>query len=234
VIFDFEGTLVDFQWRLEPAERELRLALARLGLEGAEFAAADYSALWNTAAARARSPARLAELRRALYPIYDRWDADALSRWTPRRGAAAVLRRLSAARSRIGLVSNVGRAALGEALERFGFSRWLRPVVSRNDVSRLKPDAEGILAVLREWNLPSDAVLFVGDSRADVLAARGSGLPVAILRGGECGEADFAGTPPDFLLSRLEDMPDLVRAGAGGARDRGPGRPGRSAAKRGV
>jgi phosphoglycolate phosphatase-like HAD superfamily hydrolase len=230
-IFDFEGTLVDFQWRLANAERELRLALARLGLEGGEFATGNYATLWNTAAARYRSPGQVEALRGALCPIYDRWDADALSRWTPRPGAVLVLQRLATAGCAVGMVSNIGRAALGRALERFGFARWLQPVVSRDDVSRMKPDAEGILGVLREWNLPADEVLFVGDSRADVLAARASGLAVAIVRGGECSEADFADAPPDFMLSRLDEIPDLVRAGGGGARDPAPAHPGRGAPK---
>jgi phosphoglycolate phosphatase-like HAD superfamily hydrolase len=216
VIFDFEGTLVDFQWRLEPAERELRLALARLGLEGGEFATGNYATLWNAAAARCRAPNQVEALRLALCPIYDRWDADAFSRWTPRPGAAEALSRLAAAKAKIGMVSNIGRAALGPALERFGLARWLRPVMSRDDVRRMKPDPEGILRVLHEWNLPADEALFAGDSRADVLAARAAGLAVAIVRGGECSEADLAAAPPDVTLARLDEIPDRLRGGRAG------------------
>ncbi|MBV6411676.1 MAG: HAD hydrolase-like protein [Burkholderiales bacterium] len=111
VIFDFEGTLVDFQWR--PAEAE-------------------------------------AELRNALGPVYDRWDADALGRWAPR--------------------------------------------------------PEGIRRVLAELKVAPEEALFVGDSRADVLAARASGIRVAIVRGGECDEADFAALPPDDFVSRLDEI----------------------------
>jgi HAD superfamily hydrolase (TIGR01549 family) len=218
VIFDFEGTLVDFQWRLEPAERELRLALARMGLEGGEFATGNYATLWNAAAARCRAPGEVEALRLALCPIYDRWDADALSRWTPRPRAAEALSRLAAAKARIGMVSNIGRAALGPALQRFGLARWLRPVVSRDEVRRMKPDPEGILRVLNEWNLPAHEVLYAGDSRTDVLAARAAGLAVAIVRGGECSEADLAAAPPDVTLARLEEIPDRLWAGVQGAK----------------
>ncbi|HJS37523.1 MAG TPA: HAD-IA family hydrolase, partial [Burkholderiales bacterium] len=101
-----------------------------------------------------------------------------------------------------------GRAALEQALARFGLARWLRPIVTRDDVGRMKPDAEGVFAVLREWRLPADTVLFVGDSRADVLAARNSGLRVAIVRGGECGDSGLAGAQPDFMLTRLDEIPE--------------------------
>ena len=79
-IFDFEGTLVDFQWQLEPAEAELRRAFAELGFGSAEFARGNYASMWNTAADLLAPQGRMAELRQALCPVYDRWDLDALTR----------------------------------------------------------------------------------------------------------------------------------------------------------
>ena len=210
-IFDFEGTLVDFQWRLAPAEAELRLAFAGLGFGGDEFARGSYSSMWNAAADLLAQQGRMAELRGALCPVYDRWDADALSRWAPRAGAAELLRGIAAGGSRAGMVSNIGRRALGEALGRFGFERWLRPVVSRDEVTWMKPRAEGILRVLARWGAAPAEALFVGDSRADVLGARAAGMPVAIVRGGECDEAAFADAPPDHMVARLEELAGLVR-----------------------
>lgn len=213
VLFDFEGTLVDFQWQLEAAHAELRAAYAALGFDGEEFIRGNYATMWNAAADRLAPQGRMDRLRTALCPIYDRWDADALTRWAPRPGAAALLRQLVSSGLRAGMVSNVGRQALDAALRRFGLAEWLQPVVSRDEVTAMKPRAEGILRVLSEWRLMADEVLFVGDSRADVLGARAAGLRVAIIRGGECVEADFAADPPDFMISRLDELAGLI-AGA--------------------
>lgn len=213
VIFDFEGTLVDFQWRLEAAHRELRAAFAGLGFEGDEFARGNYATMWNAAADLLAPLGRMAELRRALGPIYDRWDQDALSRWAPRAGAADLLRRLAAAGLKVGMVSNIGRTALGDALQRFDLAPWLAPVVSRDDVTSMKPRAEGILRLLADWQLAASDVLFVGDSRADVFGARAARVSVAIIRGGECDEAAFDDNPPDHLISRLGELDELVLAG---------------------
>jgi len=210
VIFDFEGTLVDFQWRLEPAEAELRRAFADLGFDGSDFARANYAGMWNAAADLLAQQGRMAELRRALCPVYDRWDSDALTRWAPRPGVAELLRGLAAGGSRAGMVSNVGLRALTEALSRFDMARWLSPVVTRDDVTWMKPRAEGILRVLADWRLAPGDVLFVGDSRADVLGARAAGMPVAIIRGGECDERAFADTPPDYMVSRLDELARLI------------------------
>jgi len=209
-IFDFEGTLVDFQWRLAPAEAELRSAFAGMGFDGNELARGNYASMWNAAADLFETQGRLAELRRGLGPVYDRWDADALTRWAPRAGALELLRGLAAAGSRAGMVSNIGRRALGEALGRFGYERWLRPVVSRDEVTWMKPRAQGILRVLADWGAAANDVLFVGDSRADVAAARAAGMAVAIVRGGECDESAFADDPPDHVLSRLNELAGLI------------------------
>ncbi len=209
-IFDFEGTLVDFQWQLESGEHELRRAFAKLGFDGDVFANGNYATMWNAAARQYVREGRMAELRQRLFPIYTRWDFDALSRWSPRRGAEQLLYRLVAAGMRLGMVSNVGREALSTALTRFNFAGSLSPVVSRDDVTYMKPDAEGIVRLLSKWQLaPSDA-LFVGDSRADVSGARAAGMKVAILRGRECEEAAFAADPPDYMISQLEDLIDIL------------------------
>jgi len=202
VIFDFEGTLVDFQWRLAEAEAQLRQACTALGFA----AAGNYAELWNAAADTLAPQGRIDELRRTLGPIYDRWDADALARWSPRPGARDLLRRLDEAGIRAAIVSNIGRAALNGALGRFGIERCFAPVVSRDDVTFMKPRAQGTLRALAELEAAPEATLFVGDSRADVLAARAAGLRVAIVRNGECDESAFADLPPDRFVSRLDEI----------------------------
>ncbi len=205
-IFDFEGTLVDFQWQLDPAENELRGAFAKLGFGGEAFTNGNYATMWNAAADQLVQQGRMAELRQALCPIYDRWDLDALTRWAPRPGAAELLCRLVTEGLRVSMVSNIGRKALTRALTRFDFARWLSPVVTRDEVSYMKPRAEGILRVLSDWQVAPGEVLFIGDSRADVFGARAAGMAVAIIRGGECEESDFADVPPDHMISQLDEL----------------------------
>lgn len=206
VIFDFEGTLVDFQWRLDEAHAELRRVFAQLGyaVEG------NYARMWNAAADLALTPDRFDALRRAVSPVYDRWDDEALARWQARAGAAALLQHLADRGIAAAMVSNVGRAALDAALARFDLRQRLRPVISRDDVTRLKPDPQGVEIALAATATPPDAALFVGDSLADVHAARAAGMRVAIIRGGEVREADFAAAPPDWMVGRLDEIAGLV------------------------
>lgn len=211
VLFDFEGTLVDFQWRLEPGETELRNALAALGFDRSQLERESYATMWNRAVKDAEERRR-AELAAKLLPIYDRYDRDALSRWALREDAVELLRRLRRAGLALGIVSNVGREALGRAVCRFGLDTLVHVVFSRNDVTLMKPAGEGIRAAAQALGVPVNEVLMVGDSRADILAARAAGARVAIIAGGESDPATIALTPPDFLFGRLLEVEGLVVA----------------------
>jgi len=83
-------------------------------------------------------------------------------------------------------------------------------VLSRDDVTHLKPNPEGVSAALVAMKTPAQEALFVGDSLADVHAARAVGMRVAIIHGGEAHETAFATAPPDWMVSRLEEVADLA------------------------
>jgi phosphoglycolate phosphatase len=121
-----------------------------------------------------------------------------------------LLCRLVAGGARVGMVSNVGRAALISALIRCDLARWLSPIVTRDEVTYMKPNAEGIARVLSHWQVAAGDALFIGDSRADVFGARAAGMPVAIIRGGECEESAFADAPPDHLISQLDELVERI------------------------
>ncbi len=213
VVFDLEGTLVDFQWHLDEAEAELREALRQLGFAPDAFAGESYATMWNRALTLPGAPADEATLRARLGPIYDRYDADALSRWQARPGAAELLDRLAPSGRRLGMVSNIGRAALQPVVDRFGFAPHLDPVISRDDVRLLKPAGEGIVRCLTAWDLEPERVLMVGDSRSDLGAAREAGTRVAIVLGGEVPREGFAADPPDVFLEGLADLDGVLQPG---------------------
>ena len=51
---------------------------------------------------------------------------------------------------------------------------YFNPIVLASHVSRPKPAPEGALLILRQWNLPPEQVLFIGDSSSDKGAAEGA------------------------------------------------------------
>lgn len=210
VFFDMEGTLVGFEWLLEEGQAALRHELTRRGFPKGMFDQDTYATMWNRALRDPDAPLDEAGLRRHLGPVYDRYDLDALSRWTLRTGAAECVAGLRRGGFSVAVVSNIGRRALAPALEKLGLGDAFELVLSRDEVRFMKPDGEGLRRALAHFRLAPEDALFVGDSRTDILAARDVGVKVAIVTGGESDQRALSIDPPDYVIASLADVASLV------------------------
>jgi len=208
VLFDFEGTLVDFQWDLKGAVQEVLQRLNALGFPVDRLQGKKYSILKNQAMAIASEIGQSPEqVKEEIDSIYDRFDADALLRWSLRPQAKEFLSSLKTSDIRTGLVSNVGEKAIEEGIKKLGLSSLFNILVSRNDVRHLKPNGEGIRLALKSLNIAKEKALFVGDSIDDIQAAKEAGLRVIIILGGENPRPDLLSGRPDFLI---DDYGELI------------------------
>ena len=209
-VFDFEGTIVDFQWRLKEGERELREKLRELGFDLTVFSRDNYAQMWNRALGMA-SGERAEEIKRELIPIYDRYDEDALRRWSLRKGVKELLDLLKEMKKKVGLVTNVGKRAVQEALGRFGVRDFFDEVVTRNDTTFMKPKGEGIRRCLSALGVRREEAIFIGDSLSDLYAARDAGVKVAIVKGGESSPQEIMKSPPDYLWDSLKEVLEILK-----------------------
>lgn len=206
VLFDFEGTLVDFAWDLAAGEAALRDGLADLGFPRDLFATDSYATMWNRALRLEGAPVGEGELRARLGAVYDRFDLDALDRWLLRPGALDTVTELHSRGLLVAVVSNIGRLALERAVTRFGLADHLDLVLTRDDVRFMKPDGEGLRRCLERLGIVAARALFVGDSRTDLLAARDAGVRVAIVTGGESALESYGDLRPDVFLDGLSEV----------------------------
>jgi phosphoglycolate phosphatase len=195
---------------LEEGQASLREGLTRLGFPEGAFDQDSYATMWNRALRHPEAPVDEEGLRRHLGPVYDRYDLDALSRWTLRAGAAECVEGLRRSGLMVAVVSNIGRCALGPALEKLGLGGAFDLVLSRDDVRFMKPDGEGLRRALDHFQIDPQHALFVGDSRTDILAARDAGIRVAIVTGGESDQRTLNIDPPDFVIASLAEVASLV------------------------
>lgn len=61
-------------------------------------------------------------------------------------------------------------------LERFGLTRFFYPVMTAAKVTRPKPDPEGLLRIVQDWNLPRAQLAYLGDSVVDQETADRAGV----------------------------------------------------------
>jgi len=207
ILFDFEGTLVDLQWNLQRAVEETLEMLRTLGFPIQRLQGMKYSTLMLEAVGMAQEIGQSTDrVREKIGAIYDRFDEDALRRWTLREGSEDFLSALKTKGIKIGLVSNVGRKALDKALLKLDFRPFFDVVVSRNDVQYMKPSGEGLRLALSRLRVIHDKALYVGDSLDDILAAKAAGVKVIIIMGKENSKAELLSAGSDQLIYHFNEL----------------------------
>ena len=214
ILFDFEGTLIDFQWKLADAELDLVAELRRMGIPAADFDnEKGYDQLLNKVIEQAslgRYGIPPQEIKERIGSLYDEYDLDALSRWQVFPGSMELLNILKTKGFKLGLITNVGRLGLDRALAKFDLENMFDITVSRNDVLFLKPSGEGILVALSELNVGKDQTVFVGDSVSDILAARNAGVKIITVLGGQCLKNELLAYSPDYIAASIKEVEGVI------------------------
>ncbi len=201
VLFDFEGTLVDHQWNRNEAVQETLNRLNFLGFPVNRLQGMKYSLLKNEAMAIAQEIGKSPdEVKEVIDAVYERFDEDALLRWTLRPKAKEFLSLLKTSEVQTGLVTNLGSRTLKEGMKKLGLHSLFDVLVSRNDVHHLKPNGEGIRLALDRLGVLKEKALYIGDSLDDIQASREVGVRVIIILGGESSTSEILSRRPDFLI----------------------------------
>lgn len=97
-----------------------------------------------------------------------------------------------AARFPLAVATNRGTSML-EILRHFELDGYFRTVVTSRDVPRPKPWPDMLLLAAERLGLPSQELLFVGDSELDLAAARSAGIRFVAYKNDLGGEAKVGG-----------------------------------------
>jgi len=193
VIWDYDGTLVETRFADEAAVAEL--------LRQDPSAAAGAEVFWATEGQPIIQRLELAWPGRAgeVLPLFDQ-------RVRPRRhrGVGPTLDALRRRGMPMAVVSSRRRGPLEWGLRAAGLRRYFAVVAGLEDVSRPKPDPEGLLLAARRLGVAPSGCVYVGDSEVDVEAAHRAGMTA--------WRAAWAAPPPrqargaPFLLRRPADL----------------------------
>jgi phosphoglycolate phosphatase len=207
ILFDYEGTLVDFQWKLAEAVEETLKMLRDIGFAQDRIQSRRYSTLMTEAMQGAvEIGLQPDQVREKIGLVYDRFDEDALTRWAVRPYVKDFLDAIRKKGIRTGLVSNVGGKSLSKALSKLGLEGFFDIALSRNDVLNLKPNPDGINLAIERLGAKKDTSIFMGDSLDDINAARNAGIRVIIITEGENIKEDILAAKPDYVIKGYEEL----------------------------
>lgn len=106
----------------------------------------------------------------------------------------------------MGLVTNKPTPFVMPLLEKLDIAQYFQVVIGGDDVENKKPHPEPLFRVMETLNLSAEELLFVGDSRNDILAAQAAGSPcVGMTYGYNYGEA-IALSKPDYVFDKFSDL----------------------------
>ncbi|MCS7014749.1 MAG: HAD family hydrolase [Gemmatales bacterium] len=104
-----------------------------------------------------------------------------------------------------------GRSSTMLTLEQFGLLPRLGLVVTSDDVPRHKPAPDGILVILRHFQIHPCQALVVGDAAADVEAGRAAACRTGAALWGTFSRRSLLASRPDYLLHQPGDLIPLLR-----------------------
>ncbi|MBG9786717.1 HAD family hydrolase [Brevibacillus laterosporus] len=76
----------------------------------------------------------------------------------------------------MGIITGKGRRSADLSLEALGLTHYFPIIIAGDEVSKHKPHPEGILHAMKHFQAYPENTLYVGDSQADITAARAAGI----------------------------------------------------------
>jgi HAD superfamily hydrolase (TIGR01509 family) len=209
VLFDIDGTLVDSVGAyLEVA----RIAAQPHGLEVTEFhvrhALATGSSFWRGVVPEDTPVGKAVRKAMALHAARE-WPRVLRENGKVFGGLAQTLDAIR----QMGIVLGIVSGARPEVLDLLSADAILDrfdAVVLGPDVTRPKPDPEGILKCLRQLGVAPEAAIYVGDAPVDIVASRAAGVrAIGILTGAGDG-ATLSAQEPDRLVASHAGLPGVL------------------------
>jgi len=87
---------------------------------------------------------------------------------------------------------------------------WLIDVVDTGGETKPKPDPASLLKCTQELGISLTECIFVGDSRADVIAGKSAGVPVIAVSTGVASRDQLAQEMPDYMMDSLALLPEHI------------------------
>ena len=111
---------------------------------------------------------------------------------------------------RLAIVTTKYHYRIEAILEKYQASGLFDIIIGGEDVKRPKPDPEGVLQVLGDWQLPKDQALYVGDSLVDARTAQAAGVDFAGVTTGTTSKAELQAYPNVVVAQGLDELDGML------------------------
>jgi HAD superfamily hydrolase (TIGR01509 family) len=209
ILFDIDGTLVD---SVGAYFEVARIAAEPFGFvvteEHIRYSLATGKNFWKGLIPQDQRDAD-AILKELFTRAAAQWPQVLLEFGTLFNGVAQTLETLHCRGIRLGIVSGA-RPEVLELLRAEGILEYFDTIILGSDVTRGKPDPEGICKGLSRLKVQPDKALYVGDAPIDIQASHAAGVRAVSVLTGAADSALLSAHEPDRLISSHARLPDVV------------------------
>lgn len=107
---------------------------------------------------------------------------------------------------RIGVVTGKSRRAYEISAEALGLSGYFEAAVTGDDVSRPKPDPQGVWLALEKLGESRESAAFVGDSDADIRAGKAAGVRTYAVQWMSASQSQQYEVQPDAVFTSAQQF----------------------------
>ena len=214
VVFDLDGTIVEFKIDYVKARREAIAEIKRLHLLPERMLSERESLfkLYETVRGmKSMRPEILFRLREVILQTADTHELDAARRTGLISGARETLREMRRLKLKLGLCTIAGAKSMNVILERFGLRELFDACVSRDDVIRLKPNPEHLQEAFNRLGVVAGESAVVGDSYSDAIAARRLGALAVGVTTGLSTREQLEAAGAEIVLKSIADLPPVIK-----------------------
>ncbi len=214
-IFDLDGTLVTFNLDIREWRKVLLDVVRKYGFDpGGMSLNTPTQDILDYARDKAgpERPEVYARLKGEAFSILDRLELDGAASATVFPDAVDTLRYLKSKGVRLCIVTNSGSKAASESLKKSGLGGYFEFVLTRDDTETMKPRPEGLIKAIRMLGLSPAEVLYVGDSRYDIMAARQAGVRSVAVATGNYTVEMLKEVGADVVISNISQLRTVLGA----------------------
>ncbi len=212
LVFDLDGTLVDTARDLMGTLNELmrREGLATLPLSDVgTFVGAGAMAMIERGLRANGVEPEAAQTKRLFADFLDHYGANIARESRPYPGVLAALDRFEAAGWGFAVCTNKVEVLSRRLMDELGLAPRFRAICGGDTFPTRKPDPRHLIATIEQAGGTPARTVMVGDSRSDIDAAKGAGVPVVAVTFGYT-DVPVRELGPDLVIDHFDDLWDAV------------------------
>ena len=215
VIFDLDGTLVTFNLDVKTCRIEIIQYLTEQGIPQELFSMKETAfdmliKVKKYLTTKSNKEQKFVQIRKTVSSIVENFELKSAKTTEMFLGIPETLKALKEMNLKLALCTISGEKAAEYILNRFNLGRFFDAIITRENVSEVKPHPAHLEAVLNALNvLPQNAML-VGDSIKDMICANHIDvLAVGVTTGLACIE-ELISSGAHYIFSSANDVPKFI------------------------